>query len=51
MIDKRSASIKIDPELWKEAKHFAIDEETTISAMIEEALRMWMKEKRRKESR
>ena len=34
-----TTSIKIDPEILKQAKHLAIDERITLSELIERALR------------
>jgi hypothetical protein len=43
--EKREAtSIKIKPKLWREAKKEAIDEDKTVSELVEEALEKWIKE-------
>lgn len=42
---KETTSIKIDPELWKEAKIYAIEKGTTVSDLLEEALRDRIKKK------
>ncbi|MFP4006358.1 MAG: ribbon-helix-helix protein, CopG family [Candidatus Hadarchaeia archaeon] len=39
MSEKKTTSIKVDPELWKEAKKLAIDRGTTIGALVEDLLR------------
>jgi predicted HicB family RNase H-like nuclease len=39
MDEKKKTSIKIDPELWKEAKIEAIRRGTDVSKLIEEALK------------
>lgn len=39
MPEKVTKSVKVDPDLWKEAKHYAIDEETTLSSLVEDGLR------------
>jgi hypothetical protein len=47
--EKREAtSIKIKPELWKDAKIEAIKENKTVSKLLEEALEAWIKEHRKK---
>lgn len=38
-----STSIKIDPEVLAKAKHYAIDHKTTLSELIEDALKEKMK--------
>jgi hypothetical protein len=38
-IKREATSIKIDPELWKEAKIEAIRRETDVSELVEGALR------------
>lgn len=43
--EKETTSIKIDPELWKEAKKFAIDKGITVSDLLEEALKDKIKKK------
>lgn len=56
MPKKTATSIKIDPELWKEAKIEAIRRDMQVSELVEEAIRKWIKssseaeqyEKRRK---
>jgi hypothetical protein len=43
--EKREAtSIKIKPSVWKDAKKQAIDEEKTVSELVEEAITKWMKD-------
>jgi len=32
-------SIRVDKELWKKAKHYAIEEEITLTDLVERALR------------
>jgi len=46
-VKKEATSIKISPELWKEAKIEAIKHSMTVSDLVEEALEKWIKEKRR----
>lgn len=44
--EKRTAtSIKIKPTIWKEAKIEAIKQEKTVSELVEEALKEWIKKK------
>ena len=47
-IQRETTSIKIKPDLWKEAKIEAIKHEKTVSELVEEALALWMKENRKK---
>jgi len=42
---KRVTSVKIDSEILKEAKHFAIDEGITFSELLERSLKNEMKKK------
>ena len=42
-VKRYSTSIKIDPELWKEAKKTAIDADITLSELVEEAIREWIR--------
>jgi len=45
---KRTAtSIKINPELWKETKIKAIQYETTVSELVENAIREYIKRKKK----
>ena len=41
-----TTSIKIDPEILKQAKHFVIDEGITLSELIERALKRELSKKR-----
>lgn len=40
-------SIKINPDLWKEAKIEAIREDLSVSEALEEALQEWVDRKRK----
>jgi predicted HicB family RNase H-like nuclease len=46
--ERQTTSLKVDPELWKRAKHFAIDEGTSIGFLVEKALKEYLKEKKGK---
>jgi predicted DNA-binding protein len=47
--EKREAtSIKIKPELWKEAKIEAIREGKTVSELLEEAVESWIEKQKAK---
>lgn len=37
--EKRPTSFRLDPELLKQAAHYAIDHDTTVQEMVEEGLR------------
>ena len=39
LMKKKTTSIKIDPELWKEAKKYCIDEEVDVSEFVENLIR------------
>jgi DNA-binding protein YbaB len=45
---KEVTSVKVDPELWKEAKIESVKQGRTLSDIIEEALKQWLKEAKRK---
>jgi hypothetical protein len=45
---KEVTSVKVDPELWKEAKIESIKQGKTLSDIMEEALQNWLREKKRK---
>ncbi len=45
---RETTSIKVKPDLWKEAKIEAIKHEKTISELVEEAIEAWMKEHKKK---
>ena len=40
---KETTSIKIDPELWKEAKKLAIDKNMTLSEFLENLIKRELK--------
>jgi len=45
---RAKTSIKVKPEVWKEAKKLAIDEGKTVSEIMEEAIDSYVKEHRKK---
>ena len=45
---RETTSIKIKPDIWKEAKIEAIKHEKTVSELVEEAIEEWMKEHKKK---
>jgi hypothetical protein len=49
-IKRESTSLKIDPNLWKEAKIEAIRNDMELSELVEEAITEWL-EKKELESR
>ena len=44
-IMRASTSIKINPEVWKEAKIQAIKDDFTVSELLEEAIREYIKKR------
>lgn len=42
--ERTATSIKIKPTVWKEAKIEAIKQGKTVSELVEEALKSWIKE-------
>ena len=47
-VKKEATSIKINPELWKEAKIEAVKHDKTVSELVEEAIESWIKTNRKK---
>lgn len=43
---KAATSIKINPEIWKEAKIAAINFNTTVSDLVENAIKEYIKKRR-----
>jgi len=43
-------SLRVDPELWKDAKVQAIKLDMTLADVVDEALTEWVKMKKQKES-
>lgn len=44
----KATSIKIKPSVWKDAKKTAIDEGKTVSELMEEAIKTYIKEHKKK---
>ncbi len=38
MAERRTFSVRVDPDIWKEARKLAVDKETTLSELVEEAI-------------
>lgn len=38
MAEKQTFSIRVDPAIWKAARKLAIDNDTTLSDLVEEAI-------------
>ncbi len=38
MADRRTFSVRINPDIWKAARRLAVDNETTLSDLVEEAI-------------
>jgi hypothetical protein len=47
-VQREATSIKIKPDLWREAKIEAIKHEKTVSELVEEAIEAWMKANKKK---
>ncbi|MGA2239733.1 MAG: hypothetical protein ABSG74_11025 [Candidatus Bathyarchaeia archaeon] len=47
-MQREATSIKIRPDLWKEAKIEAVRHDRTVSELVEEAVENWIKEHRKK---
>lgn len=47
-VERETTSIKVKPDLWKEAKIEAVKHDKTVSELVEEALADWIKEHRKK---
>jgi hypothetical protein len=47
-VQREATSIKIRPDLWKEAKIEAVRHDRTVSELVEEAVENWIKEHRKK---
>ncbi len=43
MADRRTFSVRIDPDIWKAARRLAVDNDTTLSDLVEEAIRDFLK--------
>ena len=43
-VAREATSIKVKPDLWKEAKIEAIKHGKTVSELVEEAIEAWIKE-------
>lgn len=38
MAEKQTFSVRVDPDIWKAARKLAIDKDTTLSNLVEEAI-------------
>jgi len=47
-LQREATSIKVKPELWKEAKIEAIKHSITVSELVEEAIELWIKKQEEK---
>lgn len=47
-VQREATSIKIKPDLWKEAKIEAVKHDKTVSELVEEAIEAWLKVLRKK---
>lgn len=48
--DQFVTSLRINPEIWKEAKVAAIQNDITLTELLEEAIHCWIKKKITEES-
>jgi predicted HicB family RNase H-like nuclease len=44
-------SLRIDPEIWKEAKVAAIQNDITLTQLVEEAINCWIEEKAKEKTK
>lgn len=44
-------SLRVDPELWKEAKMLAIKNDMTLADLVNEAVKEWIRKKQEKEKK
>jgi hypothetical protein len=44
-MERKVTSLKIDPDIWKEAKKYAIDKDIPLSVLIENLLKEALKKK------
>ena len=44
-MERETISLKIDPEIWKEAKHHCLDDDITYSEYVEELIKKDLKKK------
>jgi len=49
-VQREVTSIKVKPDIWKEARIEAIRQGKTVSELVEEAIEAWIKEHRKRES-
>ena len=47
-VEREATSIKVKPDLWKDAKIEAIRHGKTVSELVEEAIEAWIKDHRKK---
>jgi predicted DNA-binding protein len=47
-VQREATSIKVKPDLWKDAKIEAIRHGKTVSELVEEAIEAWIKEHKKK---
>jgi hypothetical protein len=43
MTERKTTSIKVDPDLWKEFKKYAIDQDKDLSNLLEEMIKRELK--------
>ena len=43
MANRRTFSVRIDPDIWKAARRLAVDNDTTLSDLVEEAIQDYLK--------
>jgi len=47
-VERETTSIKIKPDLWKDAKIEAVRHDKTVSELVEEAIEEWIKAHKKK---
>jgi predicted DNA-binding protein len=46
-VERETTSIKVKPELWKNAKIEAVRRGKTVSELVEEAIEAWVKQRKK----
>jgi hypothetical protein len=47
-VERETTSVKVKPDLWKEAKIEAVKHDKTVSELLEEAIEEWLRNHKKK---